>query len=52
MSKTKKQGGEIIRKGDKLIAITLDLYNQDNFIGLTEYQINKVYDIYTTNLNK
>lgn len=33
-------------KADKLTEITLDLYNQENFIGLSEDQRNEVYKVY------
>ena len=35
-------------KADKLTAITLD--NQENFIGLSEDQRNKVYEVYTESI--
>ena len=37
-------------KADKLTAITLDLYNQENFIGLSKDQRNKVYEVYTESI--
>ena len=34
------------RKSDSLTEITLELYNQENFIGLSKDQIDKVYEVY------
>ena len=38
------------RKSEKMTEITLDLYNQENFIGLSEDQRNKVYEVYTESI--
>lgn len=35
------------RKSDRLTEITLQLYNQKNFIGLSKDQVDKVYEVYT-----
>jgi hypothetical protein len=47
---TKSQAWEEVmaasRKSDSLTEITLELYNQENFIGLSKDQIDKVYEVY------
>lgn len=40
-----------INKSEKLTEITLELYNQENFIGLDQSQRDKVYEVYTERLH-